>query len=233
MSPTAFALSCLGVAATVPDRPGGGICRVCGDATPDGWPADRLSPNFAAPNEFPAPDGTVVCRACMHFALGATWQAHAAAHPELGIKLWGQASWRSYSHFFAPGAVAHPGPGGWATVLDAPPSAPWLAIISAQGKRNLVWRGIVATSPPFPVLLETEIIWLDSEWPLVRRAFEALRDLGMPRDGVLAGDLPQHFVLKAGIGRVRAAELDLRPWRLRRPDLMRLAHFISIRREGS
>lgn len=181
-APCRFALSCLGAAGYEPppqqrQPTGEAVCRVCGGPTHGrGWRADALSANFADRDLLAAPDAQAICQPCLYFAVGETWQAHAGAHSELGIKVWSQASWRSYSHFLAPGRVEHPGPARWGELLDAPPSPPWLAIISTTAKRNLLFRGQVTRGVSHrAVLLETDLIWMTPEdWRGVRAAFEAL-----------------------------------------------------------
>ena len=206
---TGLALHCVGMPPPMPDkksayRGGNKLCCICaGDASSYGVPFRRdkaISDTFMRPDDMEWEASDAVCAACVFFTTPSTF--HGCVERRLpNVKLWPQASWRSYSHLFADGTHRVMKPTDWRAFFMLPPPPPFVAVVSLTGKKNILHRARVAqNSVRFPVQLEEESTWVEAREVresigLVEEALAA----GWSRDEVLAGACKQSTALQMGI----------------------------------
>lgn len=254
LRPCGFALGILGTAALDPDArsahpdPGAPCCICGGRAGEHGTPWIRrkaINDSFGPVDTFEAPESSSVCGACAFFAVGKTFHAEVTGRgpvaPQTGglrdrrfasVKLWPQASWRSYSHLFsARDSHVIPRKADWRAFLTVPPEPPFLAIMTTAGTKNILYRGTVALDRDlFPVLVDEDTTWVDRHaFAEVLADFERAYAAGFSKDSLLSGDYNQAAVLAMGIAAWRDLEAPLAAHRAQRLPLMRLAHFVAIR----
>ena len=243
LAPCAFALGVLGQGGLEPDPrsahldPGAPCCICGGRAGEHGTPWIRrraINDSFGPLDTFAEPESPAVCGACAFFAVGKTFQAEIARR-SLDVKLWPQASWRSYSHLFsARDGHVIPRKADWRAFLATPPEPPFLAVLTTAGTKNILYRGTVALDRDLvPVLVDEDTTWVD------RRAFaqvladcEAPYAAGFSKDSILSGGYNQAAVLALGIAAWRDLEAPLAAHRAQRLPLMRLAHFVATKPEA-
>lgn len=207
---TAVALQCVGMPPPLPDRKAAyigsdDICCVCGgDAGAYGTPFNRnkvLAETFMRPDDMAWERSDAVCSACAFFTTPSTFQQCVEGRlPD--VKLWPQASWRSYSHLFAHGEHRVMKNTDWREVFLNPPEPPFVAVISQSGKKNILHRAQVAGSRSrFPVQLEEETVWVTAcLMELHIGVVEIALSHGWTREEVLAGDCKQNTALRMGLG---------------------------------
>jgi hypothetical protein len=244
LKPCAFALGVLGSAALEPATKqafadGSRPCCICGQrSNTHGRPWARkhaINASYGLLDSFAAPDSQAVCGACAFFAVGKTF-ADQVTGRGLDVKLWPQASWRSYSHMFSSrdGHVIG-NKAAWRGFLSDPPAAPFLAILTTTGKKNILYRGTVARGRDlFPVLVEEDVTWVDRlVFAEVLGDFETAYTAGFSKDSILTGDYNQAAVLSVGIARWQSLDAPIAAHRARRSPMLRLAHFVATRPETS
>lgn len=240
LTPTQFAWSVLGMGRHPPPQPKRGpqygaspLCWLCGGETNgEGWPREVALPvTFASHNEAACQSSDAICEACAAFAGGDTWQRYVRERAP-DVKTWGQASWRSYGHFFAaPDRHECPKPSRWREILLAPPAPPFLCIISLTGQKNLIFRGQLALSRDvFPVLLEEELVVIDRGvlrdcLADVERALAA----GLSRDGIRSGRFHYASAQKVGLRQFEHITEMLRRWRMRHLPMLEVALYCAAR----
>lgn len=227
---TQFAWSVLvrgGLTASARTRspPGSAACWLCGGAVGEtGWPREAAIPTtFASHNLAAAPRSDSVCEACAALAGGETWQRYLAERAPPGVKAWGQASWRSYSHLFA--APEHhecPTPERWRAILLDPPEPPFLAAVSLTGQKNLIFRAPIAFSRDlFGIQFEeTRVTIGRAALAAVLAHVEALTALGIAKEQVRTGRYHPESVRRAGLAAWRRGEEPIAAWRRRDPALL-------------
>jgi CRISPR type IV-associated protein Csf1 len=235
----AFALEVLGAEALNPsskqEYSGADRCCICGgEADRFGKPWARkhaINESYGPLNSFAEPGSPAVCGACAYFAVGRTF-ADQVTRRGLTVKLWPQASWRSYSHLFSQrdGYVIG-NKDAWRAFLANPPEPPFLAVLTTTGKKNILYRSTVAHSRDlFPVLVEEDVTWVErAVFQDVLKDFEAAYTSGFSKDSILSGDYSQAAVLALGIAAWRALEAPLAVHRAQRLPMLRLAHFVATR----
>ena len=231
-----FAWAQIGLGDYPPDKPRNGdtgaLCWLCGGPTHGvGWKRKAAIPvTFADGNLARHSSATAVCQPCAGFAGGDTWQAYVAAHPDRGIKVWAQASWRNYSHLFRAGGHECPTRRRWRDILLEPPEPPFVAVLTEVGKKNLIWRAPIALDRDlFGVQFEEIAVTIRRrDYAACLAAFERLTALGFGKAQVLSGRYNATGLKKAGLRPWQEAEAEIAPWRLRETDLMHLVAHVAI-----
>ena len=239
MFPCAFALATLkaeGLAPSGKDRyagPGKDCC-VCGaPADSHGNPWKRkavISESFAPAESLADAESPAVCGACAFFAVGRTLQDEIARRG-LEVKTWAAMSWRSYSHIFASAGHVIPKKADWRALLLSPPEPPFLAAMTTNGTKNVLYRCTVSESREiFPFYIENAVTWVaPRSLAEVLVDFETAYRAGFGRDAILSGQYGSSSVLKVGIAAWQSLEEPLAAHRAARLPLMRLAHFLAER----
>lgn len=237
--PCAFALSALkaqGLPLTLKESFVGvsAICSVCGvPAASHGTPWKRkavISESFGPAESFADAESPAVCGACAFFAVGRTFQDEIARRG-LDVKTWASMSWRSYSNIFTSAGHCIPKKADWRAFLLSPPEPPFMATMTANGTKNILYRSVVSESREiFPLYIEDAITWVSPKsLSEVLADFETAYRAGFGRDAILSGRYGSSSVLKVGIAAWRDLEEPLARHRAARLPLMRLAHFLAER----
>lgn len=210
LTATAVALRCVGKPPPQPDkrtrytgREGAECCICAGPANAHGPAFKRqgvVAETFVRPDDMAWEQSDAVCGACVFFITPSTF--HGCVEGRLPhVKLWPQASWRSYSHLFADGDHRVMKPSDWRAFLIDPPAPPFVAVVSTNGKKNILHRAEVGFDRAcYPVQLDEETVWV---WSFIIRDYillveEALA-AGWTRDEVLAGECSQKTALRMGL----------------------------------
>lgn len=236
-SPSLFAMKTLGHEVFEPDAKTAWkgasheccVCGVPGDVAGAPWNRARtLSDSFGPIDSFASPASPVVCGACVFFAVARTFQA-SVQERQLPIKMWPQASWRSYSHIFTAAGHEIGTKQAWRRFLLAPPEPPFVAVMSTAGTKNLVYRGKLGNDRElFPLRVEEDLVWVDrGQLAAVLADFERAYAAGLSKDSILSGVYSTSAVLKVGRALWHRLEAPLSNHRATRLPLMRLAWLIS------
>jgi hypothetical protein len=237
--PCAFALSTLNADGLVPSAKerfagAGEACCVCGQpADTHGHPWKRkavISESFGPAESLSDAESPAVCGSCAFFAVGRTF-VDEIRRRELPLKTWASMSWRSYSHIFTADTHIVPKKSDWRSFLLSPPEPPFVAAMTSNGTKNILYRSVVSEARDvFPLYIEDTITWVMPK--ILKRVladFEAAYVAGFGRDAILRGEYGSSSILKVGIARWRALEKPLSAHRAARLPLMRLAHIIAER----
>ncbi|KAA5611803.1 hypothetical protein [Rhodovastum atsumiense] len=208
-------------------------CAVCGgDAHAYGraWRREKaISESFGPSESLSVQHSRAVCCACVHFAIGKTFHA-TIVRRGLQVKLWPQASWRSYSHIFSE-SLGHiiPRREDWRRVLTSPPGGRFMAVMTNTGMKNLVYRGLIAEDGDlFAMLVEDRAVWVNPRLlGDIVLAFEAALADGLRRDDLLSGDYSAASIFKVGRATWQVHEEAIGQFRRQSLHLLRLVHAIA------
>ena len=239
MLPCAFSLSTIhaeGLVLSVTSRYLGpsARCCVCGapaDAHGNPWKRKAvISESFGPTESLADAESPAVCGAYAFFAVGRTLQDEITRRG-LGVKTWAAMSWRSYSHIFTSAEQVIPKKADWRAFLLSSPDPPFLATMTMNGTKNILYRSVVSENREvFPLYIEDAVTWVSPRVLAgVLADFEAAYRAGFGRDAILSGQYGSSSVLKVGIALWRDLEEPLAAHRAARLPLMRLAHFLAER----
>lgn len=232
MSPTQFALSCIGQRHECPETPGA-RCWLCGGTTETGMPRSALPDTFAQHDEAACHESEVICYACHYFAIGATWQGWLDQPGAPQVKRWATASWRSFSHAFWSGHHECPMPSRWRDLLLAPPEPPFLFLFSETARKNIIFRGVVAHSRErWQLRTEQSLIDVDTAaLASLTGVVDAALAVGYPRSAIETGIQTPATISKIGFAKWLAIEDALQPARNLNPSRLFLAATIGAKPE--
>jgi len=252
LTPPQFAWACCAAGDYPPPQPKRGAryaksawCYLCGGETNGvGWPKKlAIGPTFTDVSAALAPASDAICQACAATSQAEGWAQSVNTHPERGLpaffpqkenkppRAW---NWLYSSHLFvAPSRHECPSRSGWRALLADPPAPPFIAIIAPMGKKQLIFKGVIASDRNvFPLRVDDDLLAFDLAKYLVAVAdFERLYRLGFSKDSILSGHYSPKALLEIGAARWREAERPAREWRSRSPQLWSLCHYVAQREE--
>lgn len=222
------------------------VCCLCGGETAGvGWHRkDAIGATFTDFTLMARLASQTVCQACTATAKSDGWFRYVAAHPERGLpshfpqkgdtppRGW---NWLYSHHLFVwPDHHECPDRARWRQILADPPAAPFLAILTTSGKKQLVFKSRVARNRDrFPLQFEDDTILIDPRrFQAALADFDRLYRLGFSKDSILTGDYHNKTLLDVGLSRWREAEAPALAWRKRDPALWAVCHYVAQRPEG-
>lgn len=254
-SPTQFAWQCCAAGDYPPPLPkrstqarygADADCCLCGGDTKGvGWPRKLgIAPTSTDIPYMQRPTSQTVCQACVATMQSAGWIQYAAAHPERGLKLAfeqkeGKAvrQWNwLYSHhlFIAPDRHECPDRARWREILANPPNAPFMAILTTTGKKQLIFKGRISYNPEIYFLqVDDDSVCIKREDFIAALAdFNHLYLLGFSKDSILSGIYHNKTLLDVGIKKWKPAEDTAKIWRVKAPLLWAVCHYVAQRPDG-
>ncbi|WP_156369106.1 hypothetical protein [Aureimonas sp. Leaf324] len=226
-SPTAFTARIIGLRA--PTEPTSEpSCWLCaGDLDGQGVPlADVIGAAFTDhPRRH---QSTHVCLGCAATVKVAEFQ-RVVSERGMGLKIWAQAGFNSYSHFVAePDVYECPKPARIREILLDPPMVPWLLAINETGQKPTLAKAQVnGGGADYAVVMADDLLWTSkTEFAACLADFERMSELGFAKDDTITGRLHPESLRKAGIAGIEA-DRAMRRWRSSAPHLLALVAFAA------
>ena len=250
LTPSQFAWECCNAGDFPPPIPKRGprygadaYCYLCGGETGGvGWHLkDVIGVSFTDITQALVPQSKTMCQACTATSKSEGWAQYVAAHPDRGLPAFfpkkdGGASpralnWLYHSHLFALTHHECPDRKRWREILLSPPAPPFVAVLAASGKKQLIFKAKIADSSAiFPIQFEDESPLIQPSLLTAALAdFERLYALGFSKDSILSGRYHSKSLLDVGPTTWKEADEPAQKWRQFEPQLWGVCHFIASR----
>lgn len=204
-------------------------CALCaGPLDTHAWPLPvALKQSAFTKRECRDPSSDAVCWPCMALRSSETWNVYVATLPEGHGKKEGKPiGWRNSSHIVTDDLHACPSRAEWRGWLMEPPKPPFVFVFAVSTQLQIIGEATIAHSRDgYPVQLDKESIWINrASYRACLQAFEALYDLGLTKDAIANGEIPN-------LPKYRTARAAWLPWLTTDRPLVRLVTLVSRRTE--
>lgn len=211
-------------------------CWLCGgDTENQGWRLkDVVTSAFTDGSLAKSPTSGTICYSCTALMKKEAWElacekhGHSPYFPVKDGKKPCLSNWMFSSHVFSKDGWLRPERSEIADVLLNPPKPPFVITLAEVGKKHVIFKSQVSHS------IDDYFVNIDEQTIQVnRQIFTNLLDIverayvHFSKDSILTGEYNQKAIMQAGLGVWREFESQLKVYRSKNKDLLKLACFVA------